>query len=150
MNSFWVFIAICGIIISFAQKNQAKQRRQASNSEPDQRSAQQQRAELERQIREIFGETPPREGSQTTSRPTTPTYTQTQSAPATIKPTKPAQKSAKPKASAPKAEAAKPQTTQPPTSATGENKPIEAIIEDFSMEKAVIYSEIIRPKWEEL
>ena len=149
MNSFWIFIAICGIIISFAQKNRAKQRRQTLDNEPDQRSVQQQRAELERQMREIFGEAPSREGSQTISRPTIPSYTQTQSAPATIKPKKSVQKSAKPKATAPKAETAKTQTTQPQTSNSAENKPIEAIIEDFSMEKAVIYSEIIRPKWEE-
>lgn len=149
MNSFWVFIVICGIIISIAQKNQAKQRRRAHNDESGEDSAQNDRAELERQIREIFGEKSPQGENPTSPKPQIPVYTQPQSVKEVIKPKKATPKSAPTKAAIAKAKDNKPQAQRPKADSAAENSPIEAIIDDFSMEKAVIYSEIIHPKWEE-
>ena len=52
MDNIWIFLVIIGAVISIAQKNQQKQRNAESGEEPSLDP----QAELERRMREIFGE----------------------------------------------------------------------------------------------
>lgn len=152
MSGFWIFLVICGIIISFAQKNQAQQRRTTSSDGPDTTPHADPEKELKRELREIFGEYPPQKGDTTTSQHTVPTSTQTPSAALASKPKpshKPVAKQTQQKASTPptKGSNTPQQGTQAPADPANSN--IKDIIDDFSTDKAVIYSEILKPKWEE-
>ena len=145
MDNIWIFIVIIGAVISLAQKNQKKPMTESENApQPNPQE------EWERQLREILGEKPqtpaaPKPVSQPIERDITPENKQ---------PT-PLQ-SKRVVAPSPKSKT----TIQQPTNAKKEKaqeaqtKPegeinIEGIIDDFSMEKAVIYAEILKPKYEE-
>ena len=145
MDNIWIFIVIIGAVISLAQKNQKKPMTESENApQPNPQE------EWERQLREILGEKPqtpaaPKPASQHIERDITPENKQ---------PT-PLQ-SKRVVAPSPKSKT----TIQQPTNAKKEKaqeaqtKPegeinIEGIIDDFSMEKAVIYAEILKPKYEE-
>lgn len=145
MDNIWIFIVIIGAVISLAQKNQKKPMTESENApQPNPQE------EWERQLREILGERPqtpaaPKPASQPIERDITPENKQ---------PT-PLQ-SKRVVAPSPKSKT----TIQQPTNAKKEKaqeeqaKPegeinIEGIIDDFSMEKAVIYAEILKPKYEE-
>lgn len=146
MDNIWIFIVIIGAVISLAQKNQKKPMTESENApQPNPQE------EWERQLREILGKRPqtpaaPKPASQPIERDITPENKQ---------PT-PLQ-SKRVVAPSPKSKAA----IQQPINAKKDNKPqemqtkpegeinIEGIIDDFSMEKAVIYAEILKPKYEE-
>ena len=145
MDNIWIFIVIIGAVISFAQKNQKK-----PMTESDDVPQPNPQEEWERQLREILGEKPqtpaaPKPASQSIERDITPEYKQ----PAHIH-------SKRIVAPLPKSKAA----IQQPINAKKEKAQevqvkhegevnIESIIDDFSMEKAVIYAEILKPKYEE-
>ena len=152
MDNFWIFIVIIGAVISLAQKSPQK----ASSSDDTPTADPQQ--ELERQIRELLGEKPaskpaPAEQKRVeTPAPmpiptpviiknnrvdntTTSTHIQEQSKIKTVATAKVATPTNKAKGKA---------------AADDEpNEIIGQIIDDFTMEKAVIYAEILKPKYEE-
>ena len=145
MDNIWIFIVIIGAVISLAQKNQKKPMTESENApQPNPQE------EWERQLREILGERPqtpatPKPASQPIERDIT--HENKQSTPLQSK---------RVVTPLPKSKAA----IQQPTNAKKEKaqeeqaKPegeinIEGIIDDFSMEKAVIYAEILKPKYEE-
>ena len=143
MDNIWIFIVIIGAVISLAQKNQKKPMTESENApQPNPQE------EWERQLREILGDRPqmpaaPKPASQPIDRSVAPEYKQP--APAQSK---------RVEMPSPKNKTA----IQQPTNANKGNEAqsksdsdinIEKIIDDFSMEKAVIYAEILKPKYEE-
>ena len=143
MDNIWIFIVIIGAVISIAQKNHKKPMAESENApHPNPQE------EWERQLREILGEKPqmpaaPKPASQPIENSAAPEYKQ----PMPTQSKRVAMPSPKNKA-----------TSQQPTNANKGNKTpsksendlnIEKIIDDFSMEKAVIYAEILKPKYEE-
>lgn len=137
MSTYWIFIAVCGIILSIAKKNQNKQRKRASIETPTP-DAQSPQTELERQLRELLHQNPVHTTTSTYPIPNKNTQKST-----TVKrktANMPQTKNIIANNNHPKAE---PQKNNHP------NEQIEGILEDFSMEKAVIYSEILKPKYEE-
>ena len=143
MDNIWIFIVIIGAVISLAQKNQKKPMTESENApQPNPQE------EWERQLREILGERPqmpaaPKPASQPIDRSVAPEYKQ----PAPAQSKRVAMPSPKNKTA-----------IQQPTNANKGNEAqsksdsdinIEKIIDDFSMEKAVIYAEILKPKYEE-
>ena len=132
MDNFWIFLVIASVIISFARKED-KARKKRGNA--GQKSPQEDpKAELDRQLREIFGEE------------TTVTVKQTprvKKQPAMVKNT------VTTPVHAPKKEISTSKTNEPQVEDNTDSGQINDIIKDFSMEKAVIYSEILKPKWEE-
>ncbi len=145
MDNIWIFIVIIGAVISLAQKNQKKPMTESENApQPNPQE------EWERQLREILGERPqtpaaPKPASQPIERDITPENKQPAPSP-----------SKRVVAPSPKSKT----TIQQPTNTKKEKaqeaqaKPegeinIESIIDDFSMEKAVIYAEILKPKYKE-
>ncbi len=167
MDNFWIFIVIIGAVISLAQKGQ----KQAS-AESDNTTQPNPQQEWERRIREIMneqkGSAHPQDRKATTpaQRPQTPHLPRP-----TITPTprvartdnsgeRVATLATTPKRRiyAPKQESFntptnnhKPTTSEPKKrlDAKEEGSNIDAILDDFSMEKAVIYAEILKPKYEE-
>ena len=143
MDNIWIFIVIIGAVISLAQKNQKKPMPKSENApQPNPQE------EWERQLREILGDRPqmpaaPKPASQPIDRSVAPEYKQ----PAPAQSKRVAMPSPKNKTA-----------IQQPTNANKGNEAqsksdsdinIEKIIDDFSMEKAVIYAEILKPKYEE-
>ena len=173
MNSLWIIILIAGAVISIAQKNQQRQRNVGPNDDPTLDP----QAELERRMREIFGEITPSESETADAIPTTTaqqteqmerplnpqqaqpttTATRTNTHSSTIQQpnytTKPSfgSISAQNSAKATNSKANKTMQSDPIKDGdiTAQNSEINKIIDDFTMEKAVIYSEILRPKFEE-
>lgn len=130
MDNFWIFLVIAGAIISFARKEDKARKKQGSAGQmPPQETP---KAELERQLREIFGgEIPVKPVPKVTKEPamaksiaTTPVHT-------------------------PKKSINTPKADEPRADRSADSGQIGEIVKDFSMEKAVIYSEILKPKWEE-
>ena len=152
MDNIWIYIFIIGIVVSFAQKNKKKRVEQQSDSpEVDPRQ------EWERQIRELLGE-PKQVQTQPEVEPEVrPVVTPQNIAPkSAASPAKYAKfdnnshattngkanyKTAAKTANRPSVEAV--------TSEDAPNENIEKILDDFSMEKAVIFAEILKPKYEE-
>lgn len=163
MDNFWLFVIIIGAVISLAQKSQQKPSSE-SDGEPHPNPQQ----DWERQIRELLGE-------KTTEKQQTPPA-QKQARPATIESSP--KKTAIPTLSRASKRVErtinsaktydKPLRTVAAVAGTsvathnnnqGEilhspseeeyNEKIAQILDDFSMEKAVIYSEILKPKYEE-
>ncbi|MBQ5898394.1 MAG: hypothetical protein IIW87_00530 [Alistipes sp.] len=152
MDNFWIFIVIIGAVISLAQKSPKK----ASSSDDSPTADPQQ--ELERQIRELLGEKPaskpaPAEQKRAeTPAPTpipTPIITPKNRVDTATSITKPKQQSKIGMAATAKAATHTNKATN--KSATGDetNEIIGQIVDDFTMEKAVIYAEILKPKYEE-
>lgn len=130
MDNFWIFLAIASVIISFARKeDKARKKRGNAGQESPQEDP---KAELDRQLREIFGE-------ETPIKPTSKVKKQ----PAMAKNT------ATTPVLAPKKEISTSKTNELQVEDNTDSGQINDIIKDFSMEKAVIYSEILKPKWEE-
>ena len=138
MDIFWVFILFFGIIVSIGQKASKKQAAADEEGEPAPMSEQ----EMERRIREIL------EGKPTPQKPAPQPAVSTPA----VSPIK--------KVSTPK----KQHLAQTPTAAKTTQHPkkedpikqteikggeIGQIVEDFTIEKAVIYSEIMNPKYKE-
>lgn len=150
MDNFWIFIVIIGAVISLAQKSPKK----ASSSDDIPTADPQQ--ELERQIRELIGEKPasqpvPAEQKRA-EMPTpipTPIITPKNRVDTATSITKPKHQSKIEMAATAKVATT---TNKAKSKAAADDEPneiIEQIIDDFSMEKAVIYAEILKPKYEE-
>ncbi|MBP3564432.1 MAG: hypothetical protein J6J77_02210 [Alistipes sp.] len=173
MDNIWIFLVIIGAIFSFAQKNQGK--RQQGSDEADKGHKGEETVNphemLERRVRELLGEETPKSNPMPTHKPARSADTTTSSQQDTNRPmprtsvsrstmtTK--QQTVKSATSTPqyRSQAKRTQAiasdgniaSQKAVSAQtrGHNEQIGQIIDDFSMQKAVIYSEILKPKFEE-
>ena len=134
MSEFWIFLTIAGLIITFAKKEDtARKKRGLDHNKPQDL----QQAELDRQLKELFGESYSPKPTMNATRPIAQnTYAANYTKGKTAKTTTPNQK---------------PNTAESNAIAKeeGNKSSMPTIIEDFSMEKAVIYSEILKPKYEE-
>lgn len=169
MDNIWIFLVIIGAIFSFAQKNQGK-RQQGSDEADEGRKGEETvnpHEMLERRVRELLGEETPKSNPMPTHKPARSADTTTSSQQGANRPTlrtsvaRPTmttkqQQTAKSAASMPQAkrtQAIAMDNTIPQKAVSaqtrGRNEQIGQIIDDFSMEKAVIYSEILKPKFEE-
>ena len=152
MDNFWIFIVIIGAVISLAQKSPKK----ASSSDDTPTADPQQ--ELERQIRELIGEKPaskpaPAEQKRVeTPAPTpipTPVITPKNRVDTATNITKPKHQSKIETLATAKVATTTNKATNKSTTDDEPNEIIGQIIDDFTMEKAVIYAEILKPKYEE-
>lgn len=152
MDNFWIFIVIIGAVISLAQKSPKK----ASSS--DDTPTADPRQEWERQIRELLGEKPaskpaPVEQKRVeTPAPTpisTPIITPKNRVDTATSITKPKHQSKIETAATAKAATHTNKATNKSTADDEPNEIIGQIVDDFTMEKAVIYAEILKPKYEE-
>lgn len=150
MDNFWIFIVIIGAVISLAQKSPKK----ASSSDDIPTADPQQ--ELERQIRELLGEKPASKPAPVEQKrvemPTpipTPIITPKNRVDTATSITKPKHQSKIETAATAKAATHTNKATNKSTADDEPNEIIGQIVDDFTMEKAVIYAEILKPKYEE-
>ena len=152
MDNFWIFIVIIGAVISLAQKSPKK----ASSSDDTPTADPQQ--ELERQIRELLGEKPASKPVPTEQKRVetpalmpipTPVIIKNNRVDNTTTSTHTQQQSKIKAAATAKVATTTNKATNKSTADDEPNEIIEQIIDDFSMEKAVIYAEILKPKYEE-
>lgn len=174
MDNIWIFLVIIGAIFSFAQKNQGK-RQQGSDEAYEGNEGEETvnpHEMLERRVRELLGEETPKSNPMPTHKPARSADTTTSSQQGANRPTlrtsvaRPTmttkqQQTAKSATSMPQYRSQTKRTqaiasdgniaSQKAVSAQtrGHNEQIGQIIDDFSMQKAVIYSEILKPKFEE-
>ena len=173
MDNIWIFLVIIGAIFSFAQKNQSK-RQQGSDEAAEGHESEETvnpHEMLERRVRELLGEETPKSNPMPTHKPARSADTTTSQQGANrptlrtsvARPTMTTkqQQTAKSAISMPQYRSQTKRTqaialdgniaSQKAVSAQtrGHNEQIGQIIDDFSMQKAVIYSEILKPKFEE-
>lgn len=135
MSEFWIFLAIAGAIITFAKReNKGRRRKQGDATSIPQSTPQ---TDLERQLKELFGE------ETTTTQQSVPKFV----TPLVIKPAEQTPTSSPYKKPIAKQES-KPAIAEDKSKEESNNN-ITEILDDFTMEKAVIYAEILRPKFEE-
>lgn len=173
MDNIWIFLVIIGAIFSFAQKNQGK-RQQGSDEAYEGHEGEETvnpHEMLERRVRELLGEETPKSNPMPTHKPARNAESATPSQQSANRPmprtsvsrstitTK--QQTAKSATSMPQYRSQTKRTqaiamdvnTIPQKAVSAQqkgcNEQIGQIIDDFSMEKAVIYSEILKPKFEE-
>lgn len=170
MDNIWIFLVIIGAIFSFAQKNQSKrQGSDAPNEGNNEEEPVTPHEMMERRLRELLGEEQTKRVPTPASAPTSTTPTARQGK---IKPiqgtldSRPSVATSQQKTTtqtlsvaqfkAQQAKTANNNVNNKPSSpsikpahASSNNGQIGQIIDDFSMEKAVIYSEILKPKFEE-
>lgn len=163
MDNFWLILLIFGAISIFSRKNE----KQSHAPEADAEGGNQGEhipTEWERRIRELLGEenssNVPQSSQNTAAQPINPS--KRVHTPTTIKRKEVNNTSQLAQNRATTGKSAMTQTTinRQKTHSTisdkikdgeiGSKGEIETILEDFSMEKAVIYSEILKPKYEEL
>lgn len=150
MNFLWFIILVAGAVASIMQKNQERQR---TASREDDEPAHDPRQEWERRIRRMLGETD--SASDGAERPVTPqpvqhTAADTQTS-ARRKTTR--HKQPEPVKTAPSNR----KTQQQTVAATRNSAPADktgpdgagSITDGFDLERAVVYSEILKPKFEE-
>ncbi len=170
MDNFWIFLVIIGAIFSFAQKNQSK-RQQGSDEADEGRKGKETvnpHEMLERRVRELLGEETPQSNPMPTHKPARSADTTTSSQQGANRPM-PRTSVSRPTITTKQQQTAKSAISMPQTKRTqamasdgniasqkavsaqtrGHNDQIGQIIDDFSMQKAVIYSEILKPKFEE-
>lgn len=169
MDNIWIFLVIIGAVFSFAQKNQSK--RQGSDTPTEDNNGEEPinpHEMMERRLRELLGEQQPKRVPTPTVAPTTATAPTTTVRQAQNKPTygtlasRPMSSAAQhknatqsPSAAQYKSQIAKATSNSiarpsvKPAHANANNEQIGQILKDFSMDKAVIYSEILKPKFEE-
>ena len=163
MDNFWLILLIFGAISIFSRKNEKQSHAPEADAEGE-NQGEHIPTEWERRIRELLGE----ENSSNVPQSTPSTATQPINpskrvhTPTTIKRKEVNNTSQLAQNRATTGKSAMTQTTvnrQKVHSMTpdkikegeiGSKGEIETILEDFSMEKAVIYSEILKPKYEEL
>ena len=134
MSEFWIFLTIAGLIITFAKKEDTARKKRGIDNHKPQDS---QQADLDRQLKELFGESYSPKPTMNATRPIAQNiYAANHTKGKTAKTAVP---NHKPNAAESNAVAKE----------EGKKSSIPTIIDDFSMEKAVIYSEILRPKYEE-
>ena len=175
MGSFWIFFLFLGIVALVKRNEIANESKKSQSEQPPVEDI---RREFERRLKELRGEIPPQGSAQpmqrgtmphpTLQRPVAPRPATTQSAmprtttaqPATPRTTtaRPARPSVQPNAQiqqvAQQGSAIRPsnntaQNNQHQPNATAAKSEVERMVEDFSIEKAVIYSEILEPKFKQ-
>lgn len=127
MGVFWLILIICGVLYSAASKSKIKGRAESSPQE----QAEMTQEEYIRRLHEALGI------------PQQPQKRAKKSKSAEVKPSTPITPAAAPKRQDKPVESVIPATTPKAES----NIDLEQIKEDFSIEKAVIYSEILKPKY---
>lgn len=163
MGSFWIFFLFIGIVALVKRKELASNDDTSTASAPTDAE----KSEIERRIKEIFGEV---ESSQKTSSAPTTSPAMSRPRPATTpiqtpkkvneaRPLSAYTSSSRAKAPITQQQAIKPQqgsklyqSTSTPSNApkTAEShSELERMIDDFTLEKAVIYAEILEPKFKE-
>lgn len=163
MDNFWLILLIFGAISIFSRKNEKRSHAPEADAEGG-NQGEHIPTEWERRIRELLGE----ENSSNVPQSTPSTATQPINSskivhtPTTIKRKEVNNTSQLAQNRATTGKSATTQTTVNRQKAhstipdnikegeIGSKGEIETILEDFSMEKAVIYSEILKPKYEEL
>lgn len=173
MDNIWIFLVIIGAIFSFAQKNQGK-RQQGSDEAYEGHEGEETvnpHEMLERRVRELLGEETPKSNPMPTHKPARSADTTTSSQQGANRPTlrtsvarptmttkqqqtaKSATSMTQYRSQTKQAQAIAMDNTIPQKAVSaqqkGRNEQIGQIIDDFSMQKAVIYSEILKPKFEE-
>ena len=167
MGSFWIFFLFMGIVALVKRKEMASQEDTTPQNTPTGAPTEDEKQEIERRIREILGEPQPQKRV-VTAQPAK------RVAPAQSATPRPAVRHARPKVKAqsthtsleqitPEISMSSHRLTQPtpsrstatskkaqtaPTEVTDKSE-LDAMIDDFSIEKAVIYSEILEPKFKE-
>ena len=163
MDYFWIIILIAGAIISSMQNDRKKKRRPSTPTKPAEAGETDLSQEWERRMRDVFGEqhplTPPApKGSERrTAAPNRGTDTEQTLAQAMARQSVSAERAAiqKPKSHKKTAKATVDIKQQPLPNApaepkkTRQNADYGRIIDEFDLERAVIYSEILKPKFEE-
>lgn len=174
MDNIWIFLVIIGAIFSFAQKNQGK-RQQGSDEAYEGHEGEETvnpHEMLERRVRELLGEDSPKSNPMPTHKPARSADTTTSSQQGANRPTL-RTSVARPTMTTKQQQTAKSAASMTPyrsqtkqaqaialdgntipqkavsAQTRGHNEQIGQIIDDFSMQKAVIYSEILKPKFEE-
>lgn len=159
MDIFWVFILIFGVIVSIGQKASKQQAPTDEESEPTLSPEE----EMERRIRELLEgkQTPPKATPpvQPTTKPAAPQKSFTPAPAATPQraavpqrvatPTRPSAPPARATKSATKASTRTNKITDPIKQSEIKQSEIGRIIDDFTIEKATIYAEIMNPKYKE-
>lgn len=163
MDNFWLILLIFGAISIFSRKNEKQSRTPEADAEGG-NQGEHIPTEWERRIRELLGEenssNVPQSSQNTATQPINPS--KRVHTPTTIKRKEVNNTSQLVQNRATTGKSAMTQTTVNRQKAhstipdkikegeIGSKGEIETILEDFSMEKAVIYSEILKPKYEEL
>ena len=163
MDNFWLILLIFGAISIFSRKNEKQSRTPEADAEGG-NQGEHIPTEWERRIRELLGEenssNVPQSTPSTAAQPINPS--KRVHTPTTIKRKEVDNTSQLAQNRATTGKSAMTQTTVNRQKAhstipdkikegeIGSKGEIETILEDFSMEKAVIYSEILKPKYEEL
>lgn len=163
MDNLWIILLLVGVITTFSRKNEKRSHAPEADAEGG-NQGEHIPTEWERRIRELLGE----ENSSNVPQSTPSTATQPINpskrvhTPTTIKRKEVNSSSQLAQNRATTGKGAMTQTTVNRQKAhstipdkikegeIGSKGEIETILEDFSMEKAVIYSEILKPKYEEL
>ena len=175
MGSFWIFFLFLGIVALVKRNEIANESKKNQNEQPPVEDI---RREFERRLKELRGEIPPQGSAQpmqrgtmphpTLQRPVAPRPATAQSAmprtttvqsatprTTTARPARPSvQPNAQTQQAAQQGSATRPsnntaQNNQPQSNATAAKSEVERMVEDFSIEKAVIYSEILEPKFKQ-
>ena len=159
MDIFWVFILIFGVIVSIGQKASKQQAPTDVESEPTLSPEE----EMERRIRELLEgtQTPPKATPpvQPAAKPAAPQKNLTPAPVATPQraavpqrvatPTRPSATPARAAKSATKASTRTNKISDPIKKGEIKQREIGRIIDDFTIEKATIYAEIMNPKYKE-
>ena len=175
MGSFWIFFLFLGIVALVKRNEIANESKKSQSEQPPVEDI---RREFERRLKELRGEIPPQGSAQpmqrgtmphpTLQRPVAPRPATTQSAmprtttaqsatprTTTARPVRPSvQPNAQTQQAAQQGSAIRPsnntaQNNQHQPNATAAKSEVERMVEDFSIEKAVIYSEILEPKFKQ-
>ena len=163
MDNFWLILLIFGAISIFSRKNEKRSRTPEADAEGG-NQGEHIPTEWERKIRELLGEenssNVPQSTPSTAAQPINPSkrvHTPTTSKRKEVDNTS---QLAQNRATTGKSAMTKTTVNRQKAHSTipdkikegeiGSKGEIETILEDFSMEKAVIYSEILKPKYEEL
>ncbi len=146
MDNFWIYLIIGGIMLlapkGKSRTNKGKEVESPTNDDREQHK------DPERELRELLGESSAERQapSNTIIRPAQANARSSAKRVPSPKKASPASDTCLRNTHAPKAQNPHKATNGTPTTTSGQ---IEGILEDFTMEKAVIYSEILRPKYEE-
>ena len=175
MGSFWIFFLFLGIVALVKRNEIANESKKNQSEQPPVEDI---RREFERRLKELRGEIPPQGSAQpmqrgtmphptlqrpvaprpATAQPAMPRTTMAQPATprtTTVRPARPSvQPNAQTQQAAQQGSAIRPsnntaQNNQHQPNATAPKSEVERMVEDFSIEKAVIYSEILEPKFKQ-
>ena len=163
MDNFWLILLIFGAISIFARKNEKRSHAPEADAEGG-NQGEHIPSEWERRIRELLGEenssNVPQSTPSTATQPINPSKTVHTLTTIKRKEVNNTSQLAQNRATTGKSAMTQTTVNRQKTHSTipdkikegeiGSKGEIETILEDFSMEKAVIYSEILKPKYEEL